>query len=123
MRCADDCNVYVKNERSGRRVMASLTDFIERKMKLKVNRDKSAVDRPRKRKFLGLTALGRASPTQLPRRAGCEAHKSGPVRGAPGRPGSLLDPQRPNPGCLSPGANSTQLPTSAVFMGTRSRIS
>jgi hypothetical protein len=57
VRYADDCNVYVKTERSGRRVMASLTDFIERKMKLKVNRDKSAVDRPRKRKFLGLTLM------------------------------------------------------------------
>lgn len=57
VRYADDCNVYVKTERSGRRVMASLTDFIERKMKLKVNRDKSAVDRPRNRKFLGLTLM------------------------------------------------------------------
>lgn len=55
VRYADDCNVYVKTERSGERVMASLMNFIERKMKLKVNRDKSAVARPRERTFLGLT--------------------------------------------------------------------
>lgn len=55
VRYADDCNVYVKTERSGHRVMASLTDFIERKMKLLVNRDKSAVAQPVDRKFLGFT--------------------------------------------------------------------
>jgi group II intron reverse transcriptase/maturase len=59
VRYADDCNVYVKSERSGQRVMESLTDFIERRMKLKVNRDKSAVARPRDRKFLGFTLLRR----------------------------------------------------------------
>lgn len=55
VRYADDCNVYVKTERAGHRVMASLTDFIERKMKLRVNQEKSEVARPRERQFLGLT--------------------------------------------------------------------
>lgn len=53
VRYADDCNVYVRSERSGQRVMQSLTDFIERRMKLKVNRHKSAVAKPQERKFLG----------------------------------------------------------------------
>ena len=55
VRYTDDCNVYVKTERAGDRVMASLTDFIERKMKLQVNQEKSEVSRPKDRKFLGLT--------------------------------------------------------------------
>lgn len=52
-RYADDCNIYVKSERSGKRVFDSITRFLEKKLKLKVNREKSAVDRPWKRKFLG----------------------------------------------------------------------
>jgi RNA-directed DNA polymerase len=52
-RYADDCNLYVASKRSGERVMASVSRFLERKMKLKVNRDKSAVDRPVNRTFLG----------------------------------------------------------------------
>ena len=55
VRYADDCNVYVRSERAGRRVMEGITDFITRKLKLKVNQDKSAVDRPHKRKFLGFS--------------------------------------------------------------------
>lgn len=55
VRYADDCNVYVKTERAGSRVMASLTDFIERKMKLRVNQEKSEVARPKERQFLGVT--------------------------------------------------------------------
>ena len=54
-RYADDCNVYVKSKRAGERVMKSLTKFLEKKLKLTVNKDKSAVDRPWKRKFLGFT--------------------------------------------------------------------
>jgi group II intron reverse transcriptase/maturase len=57
VRYADDCNVYVKSERSGQRVMASLTGFLETRMKLKVNRDKSAVARPRDRSFLSMTLM------------------------------------------------------------------
>ncbi len=52
-RYADDCNIYVRTRRSGERVMESVTRFLEKRLRLKVNRDKSAVDRPWKRKFLG----------------------------------------------------------------------
>ncbi|MGJ7923312.1 group II intron reverse transcriptase/maturase, partial [Neobacillus sp. LXY-4] len=55
VRYADDCNIYVKSLKAGKRVMESITMFIEHKLKLKVNRDKSAVDRPWKRKFLGFS--------------------------------------------------------------------
>ena len=54
-RYADDCNIYVKSKRAGERVMESITSFIEGKLKLKVNMNKSAVERPWKRKFLGFT--------------------------------------------------------------------
>ena len=54
-RYADDCNIYVKSKRAGERVMNNITTFIESKLKLKVNKDKSAVERPWKRKFLGFT--------------------------------------------------------------------
>ncbi|HDK9860742.1 TPA: group II intron reverse transcriptase/maturase [Klebsiella pneumoniae] len=52
-RYADDCNVYVKSERAGNRVMAGLTHWLSRKLKLKVNTDKSAVAHPETRKLLG----------------------------------------------------------------------
>ncbi|MEE7075376.1 group II intron reverse transcriptase/maturase [Escherichia coli OX25:H6] len=52
-RYADDCNVYVKSERAGNRVMAGLTHWLNRKLKLKVNAKKSAVAHPETRKFLG----------------------------------------------------------------------
>ena len=55
VRYADDCNIYVRSERAGQRVMTSITRFIEGKLKLKVNKEKSAVDRPWKRKFLGFS--------------------------------------------------------------------
>ena len=54
-RYADDNNVYVRSKKAGDRVMRSITEFIENKLKLKVNKDKSAVDRPWRRKFLGFT--------------------------------------------------------------------
>ncbi len=52
-RYADDSNVYVASRRSGERVMESITRFVEQRLKLRVNRDKSAVARPWQRKFLG----------------------------------------------------------------------
>jgi RNA-directed DNA polymerase len=52
-RYADDCNIYVHSRRSAQRVMASLTQFLEQHLKLKVNRVKSAVGRPWERTFLG----------------------------------------------------------------------
>jgi RNA-directed DNA polymerase len=55
VRYADDCNIYVRSVRAGERVMASVSRFLEKKLKLKVNRGKSAVARPRERKFLGFS--------------------------------------------------------------------
>ncbi len=55
VRYADDCNIYVKSERAGLRVMASVRKLLTGKLKLKVNESKSGVDRPWKRKFLGFS--------------------------------------------------------------------
>jgi RNA-directed DNA polymerase len=55
VRYGDDCNVYVKSQRAGERVMARLRRFITGRLKLKVNEAKSAVDVPQQRKFLGFT--------------------------------------------------------------------
>jgi RNA-directed DNA polymerase len=57
-RYADDCNIYVHSQRAGERVMASVTQFLEKKLKLRVNQAKSAVARPVERKFLGLRISG-----------------------------------------------------------------
>lgn len=54
-RYADDCNIYVRTKRAGERVMASIRTFIAARLKLRVNEEKSAVDRPWKRKFLGFS--------------------------------------------------------------------
>lgn len=53
VRYADDCNIYVRSERAGQRVMASIASFIERRLRLKVNVAKSAVARPEERHFVG----------------------------------------------------------------------
>ena len=55
VRYADDCNIYVRSDRAGQRVMASITRFITTKLKLKVNESKSEVGRPWNRKFLGFS--------------------------------------------------------------------
>src|SRR5213593_3978962 len=55
VRYADDCNIYVRSERAGQRVMDGITLFITRRLKLKVNEKKSAVARPQERKFLGFS--------------------------------------------------------------------
>src|SRR5271165_745717 len=55
VRYADDCNIYVRSERAGQRVMESIARFITQKLKLKVNETKSAVARPQERKFLGFS--------------------------------------------------------------------
>jgi RNA-directed DNA polymerase len=55
VRYADDCNIYVRSERAGQRVMEGITHFIMQKLKLKVNEAKSAVARPQERKFLGFS--------------------------------------------------------------------
>jgi hypothetical protein len=54
-RYADDCNIYVKSEKAGKRVMESVVNFLSIKLKLKVNQQKSAVAHPWDRKFLGFT--------------------------------------------------------------------
>jgi len=59
VRYADDCNVYVRSERAGQRVMAGLKAFLTGRLKLKVNETKSAVARPHTRKFLGFSFSNR----------------------------------------------------------------
>jgi RNA-directed DNA polymerase len=62
VRYADDCNIYVRSQRAGERVMESISGFIEKRLKLKVNKGKSAVDLPQNRKFLGFTLTGGRNP-------------------------------------------------------------
>lgn len=61
-RYADGCNVYVRSQRAGERVMASLTRFLTERLKLAVNGAKSAVDRPWKRTFLGYSMTRHKTP-------------------------------------------------------------
>jgi RNA-directed DNA polymerase len=61
-RYADDCNIYVRSRRAGERVKRSITCFIVRRLKLKVNEAKSAVARPVDRKFLGFSFTGAKQP-------------------------------------------------------------
>ncbi|RBP12933.1 RNA-directed DNA polymerase [Roseiarcus fermentans] len=61
-RYADDCNIYVRSRRAGERVMASVERFLEQRLKLKVNRAKSAVAPPSHRKFLGFSFTGGVTP-------------------------------------------------------------
>ena len=58
VRYADDCNIYVGSQRAGERVMESISRFITERLKLKINQQKSAVARPRQRKFLGFSFTG-----------------------------------------------------------------
>lgn len=62
MRYADDCNIYVRSERAGERVMESISRYLSHKLKLKVNQEKSAVGRPQERKFLGFSFTGGPAP-------------------------------------------------------------
>jgi RNA-directed DNA polymerase len=55
VRYADDCNIYVQSPRAGERVLTSIEQFLRNRLRLTVNREKSAVDRPWNRKFLGYT--------------------------------------------------------------------
>ena len=61
-RYADDCNIHVSSRRAGQRVLASVKDFLERRLKLKVNLEKSAVARPWERKFLGYSMTSHIQP-------------------------------------------------------------
>jgi RNA-directed DNA polymerase len=62
VRYADDCNIYVQSEEAGRRVLESITRWLEKKLKLRVNREKSGVDRPWKRRFLGYSMTSNREP-------------------------------------------------------------
>jgi len=61
-RYADDCNLYVRTRAAGERVMNSIRRFLERRLRLKVNEAKSAVDRPWNRKFLGYSLTWHTRP-------------------------------------------------------------
>ncbi len=52
-RYADDCQIYVRSQRAGERVLVSISDFLNKRLKLGVNKAKSTVSRPSKRKYLG----------------------------------------------------------------------
>ena len=62
VRYADDCNIYVRSRRAGDRVMGSIARYITKRLKLKVNEEKSAVGQPRERKFLGFSFTGEKEP-------------------------------------------------------------
>ena len=64
-RYADDCNIYVKSEKAGKRVMEGAVRYLTEKLKLKVNSQKSAVDNPWNRKFLGLTFTTGKDPNRI----------------------------------------------------------
>jgi len=61
-RYADDCNIYVRTEKAGKRVIESITGYLECRLKLKVNRDKSKVTRPWKSKYLGYSTTTHKKP-------------------------------------------------------------
>ena len=90
VRYADDCNIYVRSERAGQRVMKSVTSFIEKRLKLKVNAQKSAVARPEERTFLGSPSpiLGRhRSCGAVSRQKLCDALRNGCGRSRAGPAG------------------------------------
>jgi RNA-directed DNA polymerase len=62
VRYADDCNIYVRSQKAGERVMASIEKFLAKRLKLKVNKAKSAVTKPSVRKFLGFSFTGGNEP-------------------------------------------------------------
>ena len=71
-RYADDSNIYVRSQRAGERVMAGVSQFVTKRLKLRVNESKSAVARPEERKFLGFSITNdgserRIAPTAIQR--------------------------------------------------------
>jgi RNA-directed DNA polymerase len=62
VRYADDCNIYVRSQRAGERVMESIEQFLAKRLKLRVNKAKSAVAKPSVRKFLGFSFTGEKIP-------------------------------------------------------------
>lgn len=62
VRYADDCNIYVRSQKAGERVLAGIERFLEKRLKLKINKAKSAVAKPSVRKFLGFSFTGGTAP-------------------------------------------------------------
>src|SRR5947209_9577825 len=62
VRYADDCNIYVRSQRAGERVMAGIEKFLAKRLRLKINKAKSAVAKPSVRKFLGFSFTGGKGP-------------------------------------------------------------
>jgi len=62
VRYADDCDIYVRSQRAGERVMAGIERFLAKRLKLKINKAKSAVAKPNARKFLGFSFTGGKQP-------------------------------------------------------------
>ena len=62
VRYADDCNIYLRSQRAGERVLAGIEKFLEKRLKLKINKAKSAVAKPSVRKFLGFSFIGGTAP-------------------------------------------------------------
>jgi RNA-directed DNA polymerase len=62
VRYADDCNIYVRSQKAGERVMAGIETFLAKRLKLRVNKAKSAVGKPSARKFLGFSYTGGKAP-------------------------------------------------------------
>jgi RNA-directed DNA polymerase len=62
VRYADDCNIYVRSQRAGERVLAGIEKLLEKRLKLKINKAKSAVAKPSVRKFLGFSFIGGTAP-------------------------------------------------------------
>jgi len=75
VRYADDCNVYVRSQRAGLRVMESLVNFIKVRLKLRVNSEKSAVGRPWGRTFLGFSFTSNREPKRRIARAAVKRFK------------------------------------------------
>ena len=92
VRYADDCNIYVRSRRAGERVMASVTRFLARRLKLTVNTAKSAVDRPVAEGIPGLQLYSRTSGQAAYRAAGAR-----PVQGAGSGTDALYEERQAGP--------------------------
>ena len=81
-RYADDCNIYVRSQRAGERVMASVSRFLTVRLRLKVNEAKSAVARPEERKFLGFSIANDGSERRIARRRSTHSRRGSGSRPA-----------------------------------------
>ena len=134
-RYADDCNIYVRSHRAGERVMASVSRFLTRKLRLKVNQSKSAVARPEERQFLGFSISNDGSERRIAPARAHQVQDAGPgdhppdTGAQPGaadrRAGTILDwmarllrllpdpPSAHQPGSLDP-PKATIVPLAAM---------